>query len=144
MREGLRKSLPLENVVIDHVAVAVHDTADALRLYVDTLGFEAEQTDVVPAENIRVTFVNGRNARLEVIEPLTEDSAVGRFLAKRGEGIHHICLEVVDLPSALERLRAAGYQLVDDVPRQGFHGKLLAFVHPKSTNGVMIELYERS
>lgn len=133
----------LDRLPIDHVAIAVRDTADALRLYVDVLGLQPGATEIVPAENLKITFVKGANARLEILEPLTGDSAVARFLEKRGEGLHHVCFQVPDLRATLERLEAAGYQLVDQEPRRGAHGQLLAFVHPKSTNGVMIELYER-
>ena len=127
---------------IDHVAVAVRDTADALRLYRDTMGLTAEPPEIVPDENLKVTFLKGANTRIEVLEPLAGDSAVARFLEKRGEGLHHVCFVVPDLEGALRSLAEAGYQLVDAHPRAGRHGELLAFVHPKSANGVLIELYE--
>lgn len=128
---------------VDHVAIAVRDTADALRLYVDVLGMTAEPVELVPSENLKVTFLNGRNTRLEILEPLPGDSAVARFLDKRGEGLHHVCFVVSSIVDTLGALEGAGYQLVDQQPRPGRHGEILAFVHPKSTNGVMIELYER-
>jgi len=128
---------------VDHVAIAVRDTADALRLYVDVLGMSAEPAEIVPSENLRVTFLNGPNTRLEILEPLPGDSAVARFLDKRGEGLHHVCFVVSNIVDTLGALSEAGYQLVDQKPRPGRHGEILAFVHPKSTNGVMIELYER-
>ena len=131
-----------EGLPIDHVAIAVHDTADALRLYVDALGLHAEPTEIATDENLKITFLKGTNTRIEVLEPLAGDSAVARFLEKRGEGMHHICFTVPDLPATLAALAAAGYQLVDERPRKGMHGQLVAFVHPKSTNGVMIELYQ--
>ena len=133
---------PLGNLPIDHVGFAVRDTGDALRLYVETLGFTAGPTEIAEDENLKVTFLTGANARIEILEPLPGDSAVARFLEKRGEGVHHVCLVVPDLPAMLKRLYVAGYQLVDERPRQNFHGRWLAFVHPKSTNGVMIELYQ--
>lgn len=133
----------LDGLPIDHVAVAVHDTADALRLYVDVLGMQVEPTTVAIGENLKITFLSGANARIEVLEPLPGDSAVARFLEKRGEGMHHVCFRVPNLPATLGALAAAGYQLVDDCPRTGIHGELLAFVHPRSTNGVMIELYQK-
>ncbi|MGH2458873.1 MAG: methylmalonyl-CoA epimerase [Chloroflexota bacterium] len=133
----------LDGLPIDHVAVAVHDTADALRLYVDLFGLRPEPTTIAPGENLKITFLSGANLRIEVLEPLPGDSAVARFLEKRGEGMHHVCFQVPDLPATLGALAAAGYQLVDEHPRTGVHGELLAFVHPKSTNGVMIELYQK-
>lgn len=128
---------------IDHIALAVRDTGDSLRLYVDVLGLTADPQEVVPSENLKVTFLNGPNIRLEILEPLPGDSAVARFLDKRGEGLHHVCFVVQNIVDTLEALESAGYQLVDRQPRPGRHGEILAFVHPKSTNGVMIELYER-
>jgi len=132
----------LDGLPIDHVAIAVRDTADALRLYVDTLGLKPAPTVIATDENLKITFLDGSNSRIEILEPLTGDSAVARFLEKRGEGLHHVCFVVPDLTATLNALAAAGYQLVDEKPRRGIHGQLLAFVHPKSTNGVMIELYE--
>lgn len=134
----------LERPVVDHVAIAVHDTAMALRLYVDLLGLRPEPTVVSPGENLKITFLNGVNSRLEIIEPMPGDSAVARFLEKRGEGMHHVCFRVPDIAATLAGLAAAGYQLVDDRPRHGVHGELLAFVHPKATNGVLIELYQQA
>lgn len=133
----------LDGLPIDHVAIAVRDTADALRLYVDLLGLRPEPTEIAATENLKITFLDGANSRVEILEPLAGDSAVARFLEKRSEGLHHICFAVPDLVATLASLKAAGYQLVDEQPRPGRHGELLAFVHPKSTNGVMIELYQK-
>jgi methylmalonyl-CoA epimerase len=127
---------------IDHIAIAVHDTADALRLYVGVLGLRPEPTEIATAENLKVTFLHGANARIEILEPLSDDCPVGRFLQKRGEGMHHVCFAVPNIETVLATLAANGYQLVDERPRKGMHGHLAAFVHPKSTNGVMIELYQ--
>jgi methylmalonyl-CoA/ethylmalonyl-CoA epimerase len=128
--------------LIDHVAVAIRNTADALRLYCDVLGLRAGPTDVATAENLKITFLTGANTRIEVLEPLPGDSAVARFLEKRGEGLHHVCFVVPDVAARLQSLAAAGYQLVDERPRRNHHGDLVAFVHPKTTNGVLIELYQ--
>jgi methylmalonyl-CoA/ethylmalonyl-CoA epimerase len=127
---------------VDHVAVAVRDTADALRLYVDTLGLQAGPTEVVLAESLKITFLSSGNTRIEVLEPLPGESAVARFLEKRGEGLHHVCFVVPDVATCLRAFSAAGYQLVDEQPRRNHYGELVAFVHPKTTNGVMIELYQ--
>lgn len=132
----------LQALPIDHVAIVARDTAEALRLYVDVLGLRAEPTETVPSENVKITFLRGANARIELIEPLPGDSGVARFLEKRGEGLHHVCLVVPDLPATLRTLAAAGYQLIDQQPRRNVRGKLLAFVHPKSANGVLVELYQ--
>jgi len=127
---------------IDHVALAVRDTASALRLYVDILGLQAGPTVTAPGEGLRVTFLSGPAGRLEILEPLDADSPVGRFLERRGEGLHHLCFRVPDLGAALARLAAAGYQIVDERPRRGLDGRPAAFVHPRSAGGVLIELYQ--
>jgi methylmalonyl-CoA epimerase len=128
--------------VVDHMGIAVRDTADALRLYCDLLGLRAGTTEVVPSENLKITFLDGANSRVEILEPLPGDSAVARFLEKRGEGLHHVCFVVSDVAATLAQLADAGYQLVDEHPRPGRHGELLAFVHPKTAHGVLIELYQ--
>jgi methylmalonyl-CoA/ethylmalonyl-CoA epimerase len=135
--DGFDRTIP-----IDHVAVAVRDTGDALRLYRDVLGLRASPTDIAPSENLKITFLTGANTRIEVLEPLPGDSAVARFLEKRGEGLHHVCFVVPDVAAQLDDFAAAGYQLVDERPRRNHHGDLVAFVHPKTTHGVMIELYQ--
>lgn len=128
---------------IHHVALAVHDTSAALRLYVETLGLSPGPTVLHAREQVKITFLDGGGARLEILEPVSADSAVGRFLEKRGEGMHHVCFEVDDLQEAITHFCDSGYQVVDAQPRLGPHGERLIFLHPKSTLGTMIELYER-
>lgn len=128
---------------IHHVALAVRDTAAALKLYVETLGLSPGSTQLHEREQVKITFLEGGSTRLEILEPVTADSAVGRFLERRGEGMHHVCFEVDDLQEAITRFRVSGYEVVDAQPRQGLHGERLIFLHPKSTHGTMIELYER-
>jgi methylmalonyl-CoA epimerase len=135
-------NLPSTALTLDHVGIAVNDTDEALRLYRDLLGLRADPPEIVPSENLRITFLQGANTRIEVLEPLPGDSAVARFLAKRGEGIHHLCFAVPDIVATLRAFADTGYQLIDLTPRPGRHGELLAFVHPKSTLGVLIELYQ--
>jgi methylmalonyl-CoA/ethylmalonyl-CoA epimerase len=129
-------------LTLDHVGIAVYHTEDALRLYAETLGLVAEPTEVDPTENLKVTFLHGANARIELLEPLPGDSAVARFLEKRGEGMHHLCFAVSDIETTLRTFADAGYALIDPHARPGRHGELMAFVHPKSTSGVLIELYQ--
>jgi methylmalonyl-CoA epimerase len=128
---------------LDHVGIAVHHTEDALRLYCETLGLVADPAEIVPAESLKITFLHGVNAQIELLEPLPGDSPVGRFLEKRGEGMHHMCFAVSDIEITLRSLADAGYALIDSHGRPGRHGELIAFVHPKSTFGVLIELYQR-
>jgi methylmalonyl-CoA/ethylmalonyl-CoA epimerase len=129
-------------LTLDHVGIAVYHTEDSLRLYCETLGLIAEPTELVESENLQVTFLRGANARIELLEPLPGDSAVARFLEKRGEGMHHLCFDVRDIETTLRGFADAGYALIDEHPRPGRHGELLAFIHPKSTHGVLIELYQ--
>ncbi len=127
---------------VNHIAVAVRDTASALHLYADVLGLRAHPTTRLESEGVLATFLDSDGLRLEILEPLSDESPVGRFLDKRGEGLHHVCLEVPDLAAACAELSARGYNLVDEVPHRGADGHLLAFLHPRSTNGVLIELYQ--
>jgi methylmalonyl-CoA/ethylmalonyl-CoA epimerase len=127
---------------LDHVAIVVRDLDAAIRLYRDTLGLELTQVEEVPEQQV-ITAIFGRGmGRVELICPTTADSGVARFLEKRGEGLHHICLEVEDLEAALGALRAAGAPLVDEAPRPGAGGARVAFVHPRGARGVLTELRE--
>ncbi len=127
---------------VDHIAIAVRDSAQALRLYTQVLGYRAQPTAEIASEATRVTIVEAGETRIELVEPTQPDSAVGRFLEKRGEGIHHVCLEVPSLETAVERLQAEGYELANATPRVGHGGRRFIFIHPRAANGVLVELYE--
>ena len=127
---------------LDHVAIVVRDLDAAIRLYRDTLGLELTQVEEVPEQQVTTAIFGRGMGRVELICPTTADSGVARFLEKRGEGLHHICLEVEDLEAALGALRAAGAPLVDEVPRPGAGGARVAFVHPRGARGVLTELRE--
>jgi len=126
---------------IDHIGVAVESLAQALRFYRDTLGLEAELEEV-PDQQVRVAMLQVGESHIELLESTSPDGPVGRFLAKRGEGIHHICFQVEDIEAALAQLRAHGARLLDERPRVGAGGHRIAFVHPASASGVLIELSE--
>jgi methylmalonyl-CoA/ethylmalonyl-CoA epimerase len=123
---------------IAHVGIAVADLETALPFYRDVLGIEPHPPQVVDGATI-LSLPFG-DAEIELMEPNDEDSPVGRFLARRGPGIHHICYRVPDLDAAISACRAAGYRLVDEAPRQGAAGRRIAFIHPKSTAGILLEL----
>ena len=127
---------------IDHIAIAVHSIEEALQAYEGALGLELADVGEVSEQAVRVAFLPMGESALELVEPLTSDSGVAKFLEKRGEGIHHICFEVGDIEAALQNLAAKGVRLIDEQPRQGAHGRV-AFLHPKSTHGVLIELIEK-
>ena len=125
---------------IAHVGVAVPDLDAALPFYRDILGLTPRAPEV--ADGATIISLSLGESDIELLAPRSPESPVAKFLAKRGPGIHHICYRVDDLTAALDRCRAAGYQLVDETPRTGAHGKRIAFVHPKSTAGILLELTE--
>lgn len=125
---------------VAHIGVAVADLDTALAFYRDVLGLVPHPPET--ADGATIVSIPFGESDVELLAPRDPDSPVGRFLAKRGPGIHHICYRVADLDAALERCRRAGYQLVDQEPRQGAGGRRIAFVHPKSTAGILLELTE--
>jgi len=127
---------------LDHIGIAVADIDKAIEIY-QKLGFKTEAVEDVPGFGVKVAFLPMESANVELVQPVKNDSAMAKYLEKKGEGIHHLCFEVQDIRAELKRLEAAGVQLVDRVPRQGAHGTLVAFLHPKSTGGVLIELAEK-
>jgi methylmalonyl-CoA epimerase len=132
---GATVKLPL-----DHVAIAVESLDAARPLFESLLGATASAPEPVEAQGVTVVFVGSGAGRLELLEPTRTDSAVGRFLSRRGPGLHHLAYRVPDLEAALARLGAEGYELIDRVPRPGAGGHRVAFLHPRSTGGVLIEL----
>lgn len=127
---------------IDHIAIVVPDIEAAQSFYRDALGLEVIHIEQVDDQDVIAAFMLAGNSEVELVEPLTDTSGVGRFLAKRGPGIHHIALEVDSLEATLAQLKARGVRLIDQEPTIGSGGKKVAFIHPKSTSGVLIELYE--
>ena len=125
---------------IAHIGVAVENLADALAFYRDVLGLVPRAPE--SADGATIVSLPFGGPEVELLEPAAPDGPIARFLARRGPGIHHICYEVADLDAALRRCREAGYRLVDETPRNGAHGRRIAFVHPKSTAGILIELTE--
>ena len=123
---------------IAHVGIAVADMETALAFYQDVLGIVPQPPETVDGATI-VALPMGES-EVELLAPVHADTPIGKFLAKRGPGIHHICYRVADLDAALEACRAAGYRLVDEVPRTGAAGHRIAFVHPKATAGILLEL----
>ena len=127
---------------IAHVAVVVEDLEGALVFWRDALGLPLEHVEEVPEQQATVAFLPTRESDVELVKPTTLDSGIARFLAKRGPGIHHICFEVDDVAATLTALKARGIRLIDEAPRSGAGGKKVAFVHPESTHGVLVELME--
>lgn len=128
---------------IDHIAIVVPNIEEALDFYKDALGLQLAHTErVEEPEDVIVAFMPAGESEIELVEPVDDESGVARYLDKRGPGIHHICLEVDDIHEALARLKARGVELIDEEPTIGSGGKLIAFAHPRSANGVLVELYQ--
>ncbi len=125
---------------IHHLGVAVTDLDDAVATYLTLFGAELEHRDTVPDQGVEAAAVLVGTSRIELLAPLGEDTPVGRFLAKRGQGMHHVAYEVEDVRSALDDLAAAGAELIDGEPRQGLFGLQVAFVHPDAVHGVLTEV----
>ena len=129
---------------INHIAIAVKDVEASTKLFRTLLGIAPGHTETLPAERVRVALFKLGDSRIELVEGIGSENPTAKFIEKRGEGIHHICLEVEDLPAALSRLDAAGFPLIDKVPKTGAGGTRVAFLHPKGCNGVLVELVEQS
>jgi methylmalonyl-CoA/ethylmalonyl-CoA epimerase len=124
---------------LDHIGIAVRDLAAALRTY-EALGLRSAGEEVVEDQKVRAAFLPVGDTRLELLESTSPEGPIGRFLERRGEGIHHLCFRVDDIQKALAACEEAGMTLIDREPRRGAHDKWVAFVHPRSTHGVLIEL----
>jgi methylmalonyl-CoA/ethylmalonyl-CoA epimerase len=127
-------------VVLDHVGIAVGDLAASLAFFRDVLGLELERPEEVASQGVRAHFIPVGESTLELLEATAEDSPIAKFVARRGPGLHHVCLRVDDIVSALADLKARGVRLIDETPRPGAHHSLVAFLHPSSTHGVLVEL----
>jgi methylmalonyl-CoA epimerase len=127
---------------VDHIGIATSKLDEALSVWRDALGLSVESTDEVAEQGVRVAMLPIGETHLELLEPLSEDSPVGKFLQKRGPGIHHIAISVTNIREALSGLKAKGARLIDETPRAGANGCLVAFIHPSATNGVLLELVE--
>jgi methylmalonyl-CoA epimerase len=129
---------------IDHLGIAVRSISDALAFYSDGLGLKLAGTETVEDQGVRVALLPVGESRIELLEPVSRETPVGRFIEKRGEGLHHICYEVDNLQSKLHELSDRGMRLLAGYPRRGAEGKLVAFLHPASANGVLVELVEKA
>jgi len=131
-------------VRLDHVGIAVADLADALAFYRDGLGLEVEAVEEIGSQRVRAHLVRAGDATLELLEATAPDSPIARFIERRGPGLHHITFEVDDIRAALAGLKARGVRLIDESPRPGAEGAQVAFIHPSSAHGVLVELKQTS
>jgi methylmalonyl-CoA/ethylmalonyl-CoA epimerase len=127
---------------VDHIGIATRRIDEALRLWQDALGLQVDFTEEVKDQGVRVAMLPLGETHIELLEPLSQDSPVGKFLEKRGPGIHHVAVRVTDIRASLAKLKERGTRLIDETPRQGAGGCLVAFVHPASANGVLLELVQ--
>jgi methylmalonyl-CoA epimerase len=127
---------------IDHVGVAVEDIDAALALYRDTLGMPLVHRETVTEQGVDAALLDVGDGHIELLQPLAPDTAVGKFLSRRGEGLHHVAYRVSDVEDTLSKLSAAGMRLIDEQPRMGIRGSLVAFLHPSSTGGVLTEIVQ--
>jgi methylmalonyl-CoA/ethylmalonyl-CoA epimerase len=127
---------------IDHIGVAVDDLDAAIDLYKERFGMAEQHRETVEQQGVEAVLLEIGEGHVELLRPLAEDTAVGKFIASRGPGLHHVAYQTSDIDAALEQVRAAGLQLIDEQPRIGIRGSRVAFLHPKATNGVLTELVE--
>lgn len=132
----------MNEIKINHIAIVVEDVDAALSFWRDALGLPLSQVEHNEDEAVDIAFLPAGDGEIELIAPFTQDSGVAKYLAKRGAGLHHLCLDVDDLDLAAARLRAAGVELITDAPKTRPDGTRYLFVHPRSTGGVLLELYQ--
>jgi methylmalonyl-CoA/ethylmalonyl-CoA epimerase len=125
---------------IDHIGIAVADLEASLRFFRDALGLDVEAPEEIASQRVRAHFVNAGASTFVLLEATADDSPIAKFVAKRGPGLHHVALRVDDIVAALADLKARGVRLIDESPRPGAHNSLVAFLHPSSTHGVLVEL----
>jgi len=128
---------------VDHVGIAVKNLDEMVKFYTETLGLKANGTETVEEQKVTVAFMPVGDSELELLESTTDDGPIARFIEKNGEGVQHIALRVDDIDAALAELQEKGVRLIDETPRYGAGGARIAFLHPKSTHGVLVELCER-
>lgn len=128
---------------IDHIGIAVNNLEEAIKIWRDSLGLVFAGIEVVETQKVKTAFFPVGEAMIELLEPTDQDSPIASFLEKRGQGIHHIAFYTDDIKGDLKKLSDAGIVLIDNLPRRGAHGKLIAFLHPKSTGGILIELCQK-
>lgn len=128
---------------VDHIGIAVKNLEETLKFYTEILGLECQGTEVVEEQKVRVAFLPVGDTEVELLESTTDDGPIAKFIEKNGEGVQHIAFKVDDIEAAIEEMKAKGMQMIDEKPRYGAGGAKIAFMHPKSTYRVLVELSER-
>jgi methylmalonyl-CoA/ethylmalonyl-CoA epimerase len=124
----------------EHIGIAVRSLSEAIPLFEKLLGQQPYKTEDVPGEQVRTVFFKTGDTKIELLESLSADGVIGKFIEKKGEGIHHLAFDVDDIEKEMQRLKAEGFILLNEEPKKGADNKLVCFIHPKTTNGVLIEL----
>lgn len=133
----------MKPTVVDHIGIAVKNIEEALQFWEKTLGIHCTGVEEVAEQKVKTAFLPLKDTEIELLEPTADDSPVAKFIEKKGEGIHHLAIRVENLEEALETMKARGMRLIDEKPRYGAGGARIAFVHPKTAGGVLLELSER-
>lgn len=128
---------------LEHIGIAVKSIDERLKIWQDALGLELKYIKDVPDQKVKVAVLDLAGVKIELLEPLEEESTIGKFIEKRGEGLHHLCFEVDDIEGILSKMKKQGIKLIDEVPRKGAFAEKIAFVHPKNMGGVLIELCQK-
>ena len=131
-------------IKVDHIAVVVEDVQAARGFWEKALGLTVERTEKNDEEAVEIAFLPLGDGEIELIAPITEDSGVAKYLAKKGPGLHHLCIEVEDIEASMKQIAGAGAELINETPKTRDNGTRYAFVHPKSTGGVLLELYQKA
>jgi methylmalonyl-CoA/ethylmalonyl-CoA epimerase len=131
----------MPDIKLNHLAIVVENIEDALPFWRDALGLPMGEIQTVPQEEVKVAFLNSGESHVELVQPTSSESGIGKYLAKKGQGMHHVCFEVDDIVAALAQMKAKGIELINEEARER-DGRKYAFIHPKSTGGVLVELYE--
>ena len=128
---------------LDHIGIAVRNIEQRLKIWRDIFGIQIQGIEQIAEQKVRVAILTVGDVNIELLEPITEDSPVAKYIAKRGEGIHHLSFEVGDVEKKIDELKKHGLRMIDEIPRKGTHGSRIAFIHPASTGGILIELTEK-
>jgi len=134
----------MKPTVVDHIGIAVKSIEESLKFWEQTMGIKCEGVEEVAEQKVKTAFLPIKDTEIELLEGTSEDSPVSKFIEKKGEGIHHLAIRVDNLEEALEELKGKGVRLIDEKPRKGAGGCKIAFVHPKTTGGILLELSERT
>ncbi|MDZ4785193.1 MAG: methylmalonyl-CoA epimerase [bacterium] len=129
---------------IDHIGIAVKDLEAEIKAYEKNFACKLDLQEEIPSQKVKLAFLKSENTLIELLTPTSEDSTLAKFIKTKGPGLHHICFRVPDICTELARLKSLGHKLIDEIPRTGAHNSLIAFIHPKSTSGTLIELCQRS